>query len=120
MFSFEEYIIAWSVYLVSVIVLLAVFWQLTKRIPWLYVKEPLRLLAASLLLVPALVDGTNTFWAPAWIKGLLHLIFSGPEGFWPIGKLLLIGVLATLIVYLLLSIVVRLYQLKRKPKASSS
>ncbi len=117
MFSIEEYIIGWAVYLVAVIGLLAVFWRMTRSIPWLYFKQSLRLVVAALLLLPATIEAMPTYWAPAWVKGLLHLIFSGVEGFWPVGRSLLIGVLFTLVVYLVLLIVTHFYQQKRQAES---
>lgn len=120
MFSFQEYLGAWLVYIVCVVGLLAVFWRITKHLPWFYLKQCLRLTVASLLLVPAVVEGNTLYWAPAWIKGLLSLIFSGGEGFWPIGKLLLIAVIASFIIYLLLLIIQHFYRQRSQAKTTPS
>lgn len=120
MFSFQEYLSGWLFYMLCVVALLAVFWQLTKRIPWVHVKQCLRLSVASILLVPAVVEDATLYWAPAWIKGLLTLIFSGEEGVWPIAKLLLIAVLVSFIIYLLLLIAVHFYRQWRDKKSSAT
>jgi len=120
MFSFQEYISTWLFYVVCVVVLLAVFWRISKGIPWLHVKQCARLAVASLLLVPAIVDGTTLYWSPAWIKGVLTLIFSGQESFLPIGKILLIAVLASFVIYFLLLIALHFYKQQRQAKSSST
>ena len=104
MFSFEEYLWGWGIYLLSAIALLVVFWRLTKAIPWFYFKQCLRLISATLLLTPAIIEDTTYFWSPAWVQGFLQLVFAGTEGFMPIGRHLLIAVCAVLIIYLVILI----------------
>jgi hypothetical protein len=125
MFSFEEYIIGWAVYLLAVLGILAVFWRMTRAIPWFYVKQSLRLIVATLFLVPTFVEKQITtasmeYLAPAWVKGVLQLVFSSPEKALPVGKMLLICILGAYIFYLLLLIVQYLLQqhkLSRKQKS---
>ena len=114
MFSFEEYILSWSVYLLSVSMLMLIFWQLTRCIHWFYWKQSVRLLVAVIFLVPASVEDTagaaSGYLAPAWVKALLQLIFSGMEGFLPVARLILLAVLAAFVMYLLLLIAYTLYR----------
>ena len=112
MFSFQEYIIGWVIYLFSTVGLLFVFWHLTRNIPWFYFKQSVRLVMATLLLVPAAVEDADLYLAPAWIKGFLQLIFSGLEGFTPVARGLLISILLAFIIYLLLLIVQTLFRRK--------
>ena len=117
MFSFEEYLWGWSIYILAVLGLLMAFWRLTRSIPWFYLKQCLRLVVATLLLTPAMVGSSNLYWAPAWIQGVLQLIFVGLDDFYPIGRLLLMVVLIALVFYLLTLIAQRLYQHWRSPRA---
>lgn len=110
MWSFEEYIVGWLTYLVSVIALLAVMWRITRSIPWLHLKNSLRLASAAVLLTPALVEDSTLYWAPAWVKALLSLIFGSEDGLWPIIKIILIGVLVILLVYVLLLFAIQVYE----------
>ncbi|MFT6388212.1 MAG: hypothetical protein ACJAUP_001589 [Cellvibrionaceae bacterium] len=117
MFSFQQYISAWLFYIVCVVFLLAVFWRISKNIPWLHVKQCARLAVASLFLVPAIVEGTTIYWSPAWIKGLLTLIFSGQEGIFPMAKVLLTAVLASFIIYFFILMALYFYKQVRRAKS---
>ena len=110
MFSPQEYIIGWSLYLLAVLGLLVVFWHITRPIVWVHLKGSLRLLVATLLLLPSSVENAATYWAPAWIKAFLQLVFGGFDEFLPIGKQLLIAILIVLMIYLLLLIALHLYR----------
>jgi hypothetical protein len=120
MFSPQEYIIGWCLYIIAVVGLLVVFWHITRHIPWFYFKQSLRLIVAALLLLPASVEDAAAYWAPAWIKGFLQLVFGGGmEAFIPIGINLLIAALGALLTYLLLTLAIHFY-LKKWPVTNSS
>lgn len=110
MYGAQEHIIAWSIYMAVVIGLLGVFWHFTRAISWFYSKQCLRLGAATFLLMPTAASNTSVYWAPAWVVGFLELIFSGLDGFLPIGRLLLMGLLAALLVYLVLVLSICLWR----------
>ena len=110
MFSFEEYLWGWVIYLVASVGLLMAFWRITRYITLIYLKQSLRLIIATLLLTPALIENTFYLWSPAWMQGLLQLIFVGIDGSLPIGRYLLIAVCAVLILYLLILMGQQLYQ----------
>jgi hypothetical protein len=123
MFSFEEYIIGWSVYLVAVMGILAVFWRMTRSIPWLHVKQCLRLIVATLFLVPTFVEpqaiqSSFHYLSPAWIQGILQLIFSSIEKAIPIGRLLLMSLLGVFIIYLLI-LIAQYFVRKKVPTAKA-
>jgi hypothetical protein len=108
MFSFEEYIMGWGIYLFSVIALLAVFWKMTRFITWGYIKDCIRLFAAVFLLLPITIESGSYYWAPAWIKALLNIIFSNLDVFWPIARLFLIVLCSTYLIYFILSFFISL------------
>ncbi|MGH1486603.1 MAG: hypothetical protein ACRBCI_10315 [Cellvibrionaceae bacterium] len=123
MFSAQEYIVGWLVYLIAVVGLLFIFWRMTRRIPWLYLKQCLRLIVATVLLLPAAVDDATHYWAPAWIKGFLQLVFGEMEQFLPIATNMLIAALGSIIVYVLLVIAMHFFYkeyYKKYPKKNPS
>ena len=111
MFTFEEYIFGWAVYLTSAVGLMGLFWYLTRNF-WFYPKQCLRLLLATLLLLPAEVENASDYLAPAWIKAVLTLIFSGFEAFIPVGNKLLMASSTVIFIYLLILLAGKLYSLK--------
>jgi len=116
MFTIEDYITGWFIYMGLIIGVLAVFWWLTRSIPWLHFKQVLRLLVSAILLAPVSVPETASLWAPAWIVGALELIFGGVEGFMPIGKVLLTAIAVALAVYIPLAVIVAVIRRKKQEK----
>jgi hypothetical protein len=117
MFSFEEYIIGWGIYLFAVIVLLFVFWRMTRFIYWRYCRDCVRLFGAVFLLLPTAIDSGSYYWAPAWIKALLNIIFANFDIFWPIVHLFLLALCSTYLVYFLLGFVSSAFKKLRDKKA---
>lgn len=66
----NEYLITWGAYFGAVLGLLLVWWTMTRPIPWLWLKQPLRLFVAAILLVPAPVAADRAELAPALIVWL--------------------------------------------------
>ena len=60
-----EYVAAWSAYYLAVIGLLAVWWRITRPLPWTFLKQLLRVLVAAVLLVPAPVAADMSELCPA-------------------------------------------------------
>lgn len=108
----QEYLFGWLAYFGAVACLLVVFWFMTKPLPWVYLRQSLRLIAATLFLVPVEVEGAVGYWSPAWIKGLLHLVFSEIEAFLPVGKSILIAILAVLMFYFIVHILLHFFRAK--------
>ena len=65
MLESSETLMAWGAYLLAAVGIMAVWWRLTRFIPWMLPKQLLRVMLAALLLVPAPVSGVNSDWAPA-------------------------------------------------------
>jgi hypothetical protein len=108
MFSFQEYIIGWGVYLFAVVALLFVYWRMTRFIIWRHARDCARLSGAVFLLLPVTIDSGSYFWAPAWIKALLNIIFVNPDVYWPVARLFLLALFSTYLVYFLLSFFISL------------
>ncbi len=102
MLSANDYLIAWSTYLLSAAVLLITGWRLTSRM-WSWVKDPLRVMAAVVLLTPASVDGDPAHLAPAVVIVGFELLTAEDGGLGPLlgVRLLLILIFAVLGVWLL-------------------
>lgn len=102
MFSFEEYLMGWGIYLFSVVGLLLVYWRMTRFIRWRYLRDSIRLFGAVFLLLPIAIEESSQYWAPAWIKALLNIVFSEMDAVWPIARLFLVALLATYLAYVVL------------------
>ena len=60
-----EYVLAWVVYFAAAVGVMAVWWRITRYLPWLQLRQLLRVLVAAALLVPAPVSSLHPDWAPA-------------------------------------------------------
>jgi|GEM_PF-756046 len=112
MFTVEQYVIGWSVYLLAVIGLLAVFWRMTRIIRWFYPRQVLRLIAAAFLLTPYSINEASEYLAPAWLMAGLEMVFSGLDGFERAGRPTITAALIALIVYLVMAVGVYVYRRK--------
>jgi len=65
MLDHTEYTLAWVAYLLSAVGLIAVWWRITRGLPWKPLQQLLRVLVAAPLLIPAPVASGSTDWAPA-------------------------------------------------------
>lgn len=79
MFNESEYQIMWMVYLAAAGCAWLVWWKMTNWIPLWYVREPLWLVVAVLLLTPARVDPTESLLAPATMIFLLDTVLNTGE-----------------------------------------
>lgn len=78
MLQFQEYSMAWLVYVLAIIGLLIVTWRLFRAVPSVYIRRIILVTVAVLFVTP--VIGESSYWAPAWIVGALEFLFSGLEG----------------------------------------
>lgn len=102
MLSNSDYLMAWSIYLLSATVLLITGWRLTSWM-WCWAKDALRVVSAVLLLTPASVDGDPAHLAPALVIVGFELLTAEDGGLGPLlgVRLLLILIFAVLGVWLL-------------------
>ena len=79
---------AWTVYVLLSLGALAVFWRITRAIPWKLFKNGLRAIIAALFLTPWTVSDGSTEWAPAimvmLIEGVDQGVAAGSRGAQPI------------------------------------
>jgi hypothetical protein len=69
---------AWSIYLLSAVAVLVVFWRLTTG-AWTWLRDALRVILAVVVLTPASVDGTREHLAPA-VFFVVYELLTAPEG----------------------------------------
>ena len=97
-----DYLMAWSIYLLSAAALLLTAWRITRPF-WIWLKDPLRILSAVLLLMPTEVDPEKGYYAPAaFVVAFELLSVQGGGTAALIGvRLLLVSLAAILAVWIL-------------------
>ncbi|MDT3720313.1 MFS transporter [Pseudomonas oryzihabitans] len=113
----QEYLIAWAVYAIAALLLLVVTFKATGWL-WRWLREPIRLVAAVLLLTPTIADPEHSFYAPAIAVTVLDLVFKVGNSAWSaVADLSVAGALA-LVLYLVFVIVRWLYWRSRPQPAA--
>lgn len=98
----DDYLLAWAAYAVAALGCLLVWFQLTNWM-WRWLREPLRVIVAVLLLTPTIVDPAKELFAPAIAITALDLLFKTGNNAWrAVADLVLYGLIA-LGLYLLLA-----------------
>ena len=102
MLDSTDYVMAWSIYLLAASALLLTGWRMTRRW-WGWVKDPLRVAAAVVLLTPASVDGDPQHLAPAVFIVFFESVSAPDGGMGPLlgVRLLLIVMFAVIAVWVL-------------------
>lgn len=77
----NDYLLAWAAYGVAALGCLLVWFRLTGWM-WRWLREPLRLLMAVLLLTPTIVDPAKDLFAPAVAITALDLLFKVGNNAW--------------------------------------
>ncbi|HEX8541103.1 MAG TPA: MFS transporter [Pseudomonas sp.] len=96
----NDYTIAWGLYAFAALGCLLV-WFLMTRWMWRYLREPLLVIAAVLLLTPTIIDPVKEKFAPAVAITALDLLFKVGSNVWrAVSDLVMYGMIA-LGVYLL-------------------
>lgn len=90
----NEYLLAWSAYGIAALGCLLVWLRITRPL-WRWLREPLRLLMAVLLLTPTIVDPAKDLFAPAVAITALDLLFKVGSNAWrAVADLALYGLIA--------------------------
>jgi len=102
MMNASDYVLAWSLYLLACAVVLFTVWGLSARF-WSWIKDPLRAVAAVLLLTPGSVDADGNFLAPAIFIVAFELLTAKEGGIGPLlgVRLLLFVMIAVLVAWVL-------------------
>ncbi|GLZ88361.1 hypothetical protein Pres01_44120 [Metapseudomonas resinovorans] len=77
----NDYLLAWAAYGVAALGCLLVWWHLTGWM-WRWLREPLRVLVAVLLLTPTIVDPAKDLFAPAVAITALDVVFKVGNNAW--------------------------------------
>lgn len=90
----QDYLLAWGVYAVSALGCLLVWCRMTGWI-WRWLREPLRVLVAVLLLTPTIVDPGKDLFAPAVAITALDVLFKVGNNAWrAVADLAIYGLIA--------------------------
>ncbi len=117
MLNSQDYMMSWLTYMAGAIGLLVVWWFITRKIRLKVLKDILRIVAATLLLVPYPVLNQEEFLAPAMGMSFLEAIFGQSEGFSRAGFPVLIVLAFVIALYLIIDTVwVRFRQHKLREK----
>ena len=84
MLSNSDYLMAWSIYLLSATALLITGWRLSSWM-WSWAKDALRVVSAVLLLAPASVDGDPAHLAPTMVIVCFELLTAEVNAYATIG-----------------------------------
>ena len=110
-----SYLMAWAVYMGATVVLLILWWRLTRRRKGL-LQILLRLLPAAWVLVPVSSVVHENWWVPALIVATLGTIADG----WTLGSRGLAALLVATVVALVASLLGWLWQRRHRPAPTSS
>ena len=115
----NEYLLAWSAYGVAALGCLLVWMRITRPM-WRWLREPLRLIVAVLLLTPTIVDPAKELFAPAVAITMLDLLFKVGSNAWrAVADLALYGLVAFAI-YSIFAVIRWLFERRVKQQGSQS
>ena len=105
MFIFaNDYLLAWTLYAIAAVGGLLVWFRLTRPL-WRWLREPLRLVMAVLLLTPTLVDAERGLYAPAVAISALDMAFKvGNSSLQAVVDLATYGLIAFSLYFLLVAV----------------
>jgi len=111
----NEYLLAWSAYGIAALGCLLVWLRITRPL-WRWLREPLRLIMAVLLLTPTIVDPAKDLFAPAVAITALDLLFKVGSNAWrAVADLALYGLVAFAI-YAVFAVIRWLFERRVKPQ----
>ena len=90
----QDYLLAWTLYVVAALGCLLVWCHMTGWL-WRWLREPLRVLVAVLLLTPTIVDPAKELFAPAIAITALDVLFKVGNNAWrAVADLAIYGLIA--------------------------
>lgn len=100
----NDYLLAWISYAIAALGGLLVWFRLTRPL-WRWLREPLRLIMAVLLLTPTLVDAERALYAPAFAISVMDMAFQvGNSALQAVVDLATYGLIAFSLYFLLVAI----------------
>lgn len=79
MLTHEEYLMAWGVYLLAASGLFFAFWQMTRSLPWLFLKRVIRVSVMVVLFMPWFSYSEQDYLAPAYLITAFEALAQGSE-----------------------------------------
>ncbi len=90
----QDYLLAWSLYAIAALGCLLVWFRMTGWM-WRWLREPLRVIVAVLLLTPTIVDPAKELFAPAIAITAIDLLFEVGKNAWrAVADLAIYGLIA--------------------------
>ena len=115
----NDYLLAWGLYAFAALGCLLVWCRLT-RFMWRWLREPLRILMAVLLLSPTIIDPVKEKYAPAVAITALDLAFKVGNNVWRAASDLLMYAILALCLYAVLVLIRWPIERARKAKAATA
>ena len=104
-----SYVAAWSVYLLSAIILICVFWKMTRKLRLRRTRRSLRALIAVLLLTPINIGLDGSVWlAPAYLVGGYDWVLGHTDKAFQAGVYISSAYLLLIVIVMLESVMRRL------------
>ncbi len=119
MMTENEYMWAWIYYVIGAGLLVACWWYLTRRIPWMEIRYALRIVLAVALLVPWYTNTQQAYMSPALLIAIVEGLFDGAPAFWRAGTPLLSAMFAALVVTTI-AFIIRWYILRRRSSKAAT
>ena len=114
----NDYLNAWLAYFVGAVLLVLVWWRISRKWPhWL--KYPSLLAVSVALLIPFNIEEGSLSMAPAWLVTFFEGVFLSEIGFVRVGPTLLTGTVIAALLYPLLLLTKRLLK-PAKPSESNT
>jgi hypothetical protein len=79
MLTHEEYLIAWGVYFLAASGLFFAFWQMTRTLPWLFLKRVIRVSVMVVLFMPWFSYSEQDYLAPAYLIAAFEVLAQGSD-----------------------------------------
>lgn len=105
MFTTEDYLYGWLLYIVAGLVFMACWWWLTAKLRVATVRHALRLIAGVTIFFPWPAGSDTGHLAPAVVMAGVEGIFDGGEAFWRAGGPLLTALAVALVSGVILAVV---------------
>ena len=99
-----DYLVAWTVYLLLVLLACSIFWYITWNMRYVGIKRVVRIGFACFLLTPYYSDAEQQFLAPAFIVALFDALSDGAVGMIPASTPILLVIFCSTILSLILSL----------------
>lgn len=119
----NDYLIAWGIYAFAAVGCLLVWCRMTRWM-WRWLREPLRLLMAVLLLSPTIVDPAKTLFAPSVAITAMDLALKVGNNAWrAVSELLMYAIIVFAIYFIFVLIrwpIERSFKARREQKAAAA